>query len=126
MTKIRHALIWEYLGSLSDIEIPLTGKALIAIGMDRCEPCEIIAAQISAFSSKYKDTTVKLYKFTTFGRSSAEVDLLGQQLRFFPTVLGFYEGVLAFRMQGVLANAKRFDIIRLEKGFARFAAGNIE
>lgn len=111
---------WEILDRLDDIEVLIEGKALVVIGMDRCDSCNIVADQVSAFISKNERSSAKYYKFSTQGKSEQELSLLGQELRFFPTVLGFLNGSLAFKHQGAFENSSRFDTVRLERGFARF------
>lgn len=122
VTAVGRDLDWEVLDDLDLLVVPTEDLALIALGMDGCKPCEVVRHQIATFASEHPGVSARLFKFCVKGRPPQQSLLLGEELRFFPTVIGFVEGELAFRMQGVLADAKPSDASRLEKGFARFIA----
>lgn len=120
MTIENNEIGWERLDSLDDIEVDIEGMALIVIGMDRCESCDVVAEQVRSFVINNEKSSSRFYKFSTHGKSKDELSLLGQELRFFPTVLGFMNGSVAFKHQGAFENSSRSDTGRLERGFARF------
>lgn len=110
---------WERLDDLDEIEVRMAGEAIVVIGMDNCEACEVVASQAGEFARDNASASLRLYKFSTRNKSSEQLSLLGKELKFFPTVLGFLEGRLAFRFQGALLDEHPSDCTRIRRGFGR-------
>lgn len=110
---------WERLDDLDEIEVCVVGEAVVVIGMDNCDACDVVASQAGEFARDNVTASLRLYKFSTMGKSTEQLSLLGKELRFFPTVLGFLEGRLAFRFQGALADDHPTDCTRIRRGFDR-------
>lgn len=110
---------WERLDDLDEIEVRMMGEAIVVIGMDNCDACDVVASQAAEFVRNNAEGSLRLYKFSTRDKSAEQLSLLGKELRFFPTVLGFLEGRLAFRFQGALVDDHPTDCSRMMRGFGR-------
>lgn len=112
---------WTMCSDLSKLQRSISGVALLVVGIEGCVPCDVARRQAVSFVSENDGTSLDLYKFAPDGLHSDEAHIFGEEVRYFPTVIGLVDGEIAFRIKGMIRDADPEDSTRIAKAFARFA-----